>query len=114
LPALFTDDDALAAELLAAGTAAADPLWRLPLWAPYEEDVRSPVADLDNAPTGGLAGAITAALFLKRFAEGAQCWAHVDLFAWNPKARPGRPMGGEAQAARAVFAMLEARHGRGA
>jgi leucyl aminopeptidase len=114
LPALFTDDEALAAELLGAGTAAADPLWRLPLWPPYEEDIKTPVADLDNAPTGGLAGAITAALFLKRFAEGAGAWAHVDLFAWNPKARPGRPMGGEVQAARAVFAMLEARHGRGA
>jgi leucyl aminopeptidase len=114
LPALFTDDERLAADLLAAGMAAADPLWRLPLWPAYEEDLKTPVADLDNAPTGGLAGAITAALFLKRFAEGALAWAHVDLFAWTPKARPGRPMGGEVQAARAVFAMLEARHGRGA
>jgi leucyl aminopeptidase len=114
LPALFTDDEALAADMLAAGTEVADPLWRLPLWPPYEEDLKTPVADLDNAPTGGLAGAITAALFLKRFAEGARSWAHVDLFAWTPKARPGRPMGGEVQAARAVFAMLEARHGRGA
>jgi leucyl aminopeptidase len=110
LPALFTDDDGLAAELTAAGARVADPLWRLPLWPPYEEDLATPVADLDNAPTGGMAGAITAALFLKRFATGAKAWAHVDLFAWNPKARPGRPMGGEVQAARAVFALLAARH----
>jgi Leucyl aminopeptidase len=83
----------------------------LPLWRPYEEDVASSVADLDNAPAGGLAGAITAALFLERFSEGARSWAHFDLFAWNPKAKPGRPMGGEVQAARAAFAMLEARYG---
>ncbi|MGF1660804.1 MAG: M17 family metallopeptidase [Rubrimonas sp.] len=111
LPALFTDDEALAAELLAAGAKARDPLWRLPLWPPYEAEVASPVADLDNAPEGGFAGAITAALFLKRFAEGAPSWAHVDLFAWTPKPLPGRPKGGEVQAARAVFAALEARHG---
>jgi leucyl aminopeptidase len=111
LPALFTDDDALAAELSAGAARARDPLWRLPLWAPYEEDVKSPVADLDNAPEGGMAGAVTAALFLKRFAEGAKAWAHVDLYAWNPKPLPGRPKGGEMQAARAVFAMLEARYG---
>jgi leucyl aminopeptidase len=110
LPPLYTDDAALAADLLAAGDLVADPMWRLPLWPPYEEDIRSPVADLDNAPGGGMAGSITAALFLKRFAEGAPAWAHLDIYGWNPKARPGRPKGGEAQAARAVFAMLEARH----
>jgi leucyl aminopeptidase len=111
LPALFTDDEALAADLQRCGAAARDPLWRLPLWAPYEEDVKSPVADLDNAPEGGMAGAITAALFLKPFAAGAKSWAHVDLFAWNPKAKPGRPQGGELQAARAVFRLLEERYG---
>jgi leucyl aminopeptidase len=110
LPPLYTDDAALAADLLSAGDRVADPMWRLPLWPPYEEDIRSPVADLDNAPGGGMAGSITAALFLKRFAEGAPAWAHLDIYGWNPKARPGRPKGGEAQAARAVFAMLEARH----
>ncbi|TVQ55160.1 MAG: leucyl aminopeptidase family protein [Rhodobacteraceae bacterium] len=111
LPALFTDDEALAADLLTAGVAARDPLWRLPLWDGYDADISSPVADLDNAPAGGMAGAITAALFLRRFAAGAKAWAHVDLYAWNPKAKPGRPAGGELQAARAVFAMLERRHG---
>ncbi len=111
LPALFTDDEALATELLDAAARARDPLWRLPLWPGYEADVASAVADLDNAPEGGFAGAITAALFLKRFAEGARSWAHVDLYAWNPKPLPGRPKGGELQAARAAFAALEARHG---
>ena len=111
LPALFTNSDPLAAELARAAAEAADPLWRLPLWPGYAEDLKSPIADLDNAPGGGMAGAITAALFLERFAEGAGAWAHVDLYAWNPQAKPGRPKGGEAQAARAVFALLEARHG---
>jgi leucyl aminopeptidase len=112
LPALFTPSDALAGALCEAGADVRDPLWRLPLWQGYEEDVKSPIADLDNAPAGGMAGAITAALFLQRFAGGAAEWAHVDLYAWNPKARPGRPKGGEMQAARAVFRMLEKRYGR--
>ena len=111
LPALFTPSDALAAELAAAAARVRDPLWRLPLWEPYAADVESPVADLDNAPSGGFAGAITAALFLRPFAEGAGAWAHVDLFAWTPKAKPGRPMGGELQAARAAFRMIEQRYG---
>jgi leucyl aminopeptidase len=111
LPALFTPSDALAADLTTAGAAVRDPLWRMPLWPGYEEDLVSPVADLDNAPSGGMAGAITAALFLQRFAEGAAEWAHMDLYAWNPKARPGRPKGGEMQAARAAFRMLETRYG---
>jgi leucyl aminopeptidase len=111
LPALFTPSDGLAAELMAAGADARDPLWRMPLWPGYEADLASPVADLDNAPAGGMAGAITAALFLQRFAGGAAEWAHVDLYAWNPKAKPGRPKGGEMQAARAAFRMLETRYG---
>ena len=111
LPPLYTDSDALAAEIMAAGTTHADPVWRMPLWVPYEADIRSPVADLDNAPGGGMAGSVTAALFLKRFAEGAGEWAHFDIYGWVPKAKPGHPRGGEVQAARAVFAVLEARHG---
>jgi len=110
LPALFTDDDDLAAELSAAAAAARDPLWRLPLWTAYDEDLDSPVADLNNAPGGGFAGAVTAALFLRRFVKAPR-WAHVDLYAWTPKAKPGRPLGGECQAARAVFALLEHRYG---
>lgn len=111
LPPLYADNDALAAEIMAAGIAVADPVWRMPLWAPYEADLRSPVADLDNAPGGGMAGSVTAALFLRRFAEGAAEWAHFDIYGWVPKAKPGYPRGGEPQAARAVFAVLEARHG---
>ncbi|MDD2868039.1 M17 family metallopeptidase [Neomegalonema sp.] len=111
LPPLFTDDEALAADLLAAGSALADPLWRLPLWPGYEADLASPVADLNNAPGGGFAGAVTAALFLKRFVKRAGAWAHLDIYGWTPKARPGRPMGGEQQGARAVYGALAKRHG---
>ena len=111
LPPLYTDSDGLAAEIAAAGTRVADPVWRMPLWAGYEADIKSSIADLDNAPGGGMAGSVTAALFLKRFADGAAEWAHFDIYGWVPKARPGRPAGGEPQAARAVFAVLEARYG---
>ena len=109
LPALFTPDDELASDLLAAGRAAFDPLWRLPLHPPYREMLESPVADLNNAPSGGLAGALTAALFLKEFALETRAWAHLDIFAWNQKDRPGRPKGGEASALRALLALILAR-----
>ena len=110
LPPFFTDDEALAGELMAASARVADPVWRLPLWPAYEGDIEPEHADLDNAPRGGFAGAITAALFLKRFA-GDGAWAHFDIYGWTPKARPGRPKGGECQAARAVLAVLESRYG---
>ncbi|MEL6219079.1 MAG: leucyl aminopeptidase family protein [Pseudomonadota bacterium] len=106
----FTDDEALATALTEAGAAEADPVWRLPLWPGYERMIEPKVGDIDNAPSGGQAGAITAALFLKRFAgEGA--WAHFDIYGWTPADRPGRPKGGECQAARACLRMLEARYG---
>ena len=111
LPPLFTDDEALAGDLLTAGAALADPLWRLPLWPGYEADLASPIADLNNAPGGGFAGAITAALFLKRFVKRAGAWAHLDVYGWVPKARPGRPLGGEQQGARAVYGALARRYG---
>ncbi len=111
LPPLFTDDDALAAELLAAGLAEADPMWRLPLYAGYAEALDSDIADIANDPAGwAQAGAVTAALFLKRFAPSTGSWVHFDIMAWNPKARPGHPTGGEAQALRAVFAVLKSRY----
>ena len=110
LPPFFTDDEALAEDLAAASIRAADPLWRLPLWPAYEDSIEPDIADLDNAPKGGFAGAITAALFLKRFVT-QQAWVHFDIYGWTPTARPGRPKGGECQAARAVLAMLEARYG---
>lgn len=111
LPPYFTDDEALSAELVDAAARARDPLWRLPLWSAYDEDLNSPIADLDNAPAGGFAGAITAALFLRRFVGAGIPWAHFDIFGWTPASKPGRPKGGECMAARACFDMLEARYG---
>jgi leucyl aminopeptidase len=110
LPATFTNDDALADELLAAGDAQGDPLWRLPLWRGYEDMIKSDLADLDNAPEGGMAGAITAALFLQRFVDQKTPWAHLDTFAWRSTAKPGRPKGGEALGLRAVWAALTSRY----
>ncbi len=106
----YTDDDVLAGELAAAAVAEADPLWRMPLWAGYEEALDSEIADIANDPAAwAQAGSVTAALFLKRFAPKGS-WVHFDIFAWNSKARPGYPSGGEAQAIRALFAVLKARH----
>ena len=113
LPALFTDDHALAGDLARLAAAEGDPLWRMPLWQPYAEGLASPVADLNNISEGPFAGAITAALFLKRFVETTPAWAHLDVFAWNPKGRPGRPQGGEAMALRAAFALIEERFAGG-
>ena len=111
LPALFANDDALAAEIDEAGRQVDDPSWRLPLWEGYAEMLKSDVADINNAGEGGFAGAITAALFLKRFIPHGAQWAHVDTFAWRPSARPGRPKGGEALGLRAMFHMLQKRYG---
>jgi leucyl aminopeptidase len=109
LPPYFADDDRLAAELAAAAAAVADPLWRLPFWAPYEPLIEPGIADLDNAPSGGMAGAITAALFLRRFVEKAGHFVHIDLYGWTPAAKPARPKGGACQGARALLELLEAR-----
>ena len=105
VPPFFTDDDALAAELMRAAAAENDPLWRLPLWRPYEAMLDSKVADINNVATGGQGGAITAALFLRRFVN-ARSWLHLDIFAWTPAAKPGRPEGAELQSARALYALL--------
>ena len=107
LPALFSDDEALAEALLRAGKQVQDPLWRLPLHDGYDAWLDSPFADLSNVSQKPMAGAITAALFLRRFVPPQQRWAHLDIYAWNDTTRPGRPEGGEAQAARAIFAMLD-------
>ena len=111
----FTPDDALAAEIAEASIEAADPLWRLPLWGGYEESVDSDIADLKNDPDNwAQAGAMTAALFLKRFApeseKGQGSWVHLDIFAWNPKGRPGYASGAEAQAIRALLRVLRKRY----
>ncbi len=103
LPALFSNDDALAAHILAAGRHMHDPLWQLPLWADYDEWMDSPIADCNNLSSRPMAGAITAALFLQRFVPEGQRWAHIDTYGWNDNARPGQPMGGEVLALRALF-----------
>ena len=106
LPALFTDDDALAADLLAAGGRVHDPLWRLPLWGGYDTWLDSGIADLSSTGSKPMAGAVTAALFLRRFVAPGVRWAHLDTYAWNDTGRPGRPEGGDAPALRAVFEAL--------
>ena len=113
LPALFSSNDALAAELLAAAQANADPLWRLPLWSGYEDELGSKIADLGNVSASAHAGAIIGALFLQRFV-GVTPWVHIDLYAWNGKERPGRPVGGEAQGLRALYGLISARYAHAA
>ena len=109
LPALFCNDDGLAADLVAAGTAHADPMWRMPLFPGYRRLLDSKVADINNAPGVAFGGAITAALYLQEFVPDDVPWAHFDMMAWNNTSRPGRPEGGEAQAARAILAAIEKR-----
>jgi len=110
LPALFTDDEGLATDLARSARAEADPLWRLPLWRPYRALLDSSIADIDNVGSGRYGGAITAALFLQDFVTNTRAWAHLDLYAWNDKAQPGRPAGGEAMCLRALYALLTERY----
>lgn len=112
LPPLFSNDPAFADALIAAGEAEADPVWRMPLWDPYEEMLKSDIADMVNAPDGSFAGSITAALFLRRFVPKDVAWAHLDVFAWRPLSKPGRPKGGDAFGIRAAWAALKARYPR--
>ena len=110
LPALFSNDDLLAGELLAAGEAVSDPIWRMPLWKAYSEMLSSDVADIGNASDGPMAGAVTAAIFLQKFVPDGTPWAHFDTFAWRPAAKPGRPKGGDAMGLRAAWHALRARY----
>lgn len=112
LPPFFTQDDELAGQLQAAAEAVHDAMWRFPLWRGYKDLIESKVADLTNNPGSPNAGAITAALFLERFVDKAKSFAHFDIAAWNDRARPGRPLGAEAQTIRAIYAMLQSRYGR--
>ena len=112
LPALFSNDDTLAQQILDAGTDRDDPVWRLPLWDGYDDMLKSDIADLTNAPAGGFAGSITAALFLRRFVPPSVRWAHLDTFAWRPAAKPGRPKGGAALGLLAVWTMLDRQYRR--
>lgn len=102
----FYAPDALAAPLMAGGAAAHDPVWRMPFWEPYEAMIEPGIADLDNAPSGGFAGSITAALFLRRFVADPARYAHFDIYGWNQSAAPARPKGGVGQGARAILAAL--------
>ena len=106
LPPMYSDDDALAAACLEHSRKVHDPIWRMPLWMPYDKQLDGKFSDLVNVSSGPLAGSITAALFLRRFVERAKAWAHFDVYAWTPKPLPGRPEGGEVQVARLLFSML--------
>ncbi len=108
LPALFSNDDAVANALLRLGNAVHDPLWRLPLWADYDDWLKSPIADLNNVASKPLAGSIVAGLYLQRFVSPGIPWLHLDLYAWNDQSRPGRPEGGEAMGMRALYALAMA------
>ncbi len=110
LPAFFATDDALAADVARHAQAENDPVWRLPLWKPYDSMLDSKTADINNVG-GAFAGSITAALFLNRFVTAAKAWAHFDIYGWTPSARPARPEGGECQVARALYALLKERYG---
>jgi leucyl aminopeptidase len=111
LPPFYTNDETLALDLAACAKQENDPLWRLPLWPPYDAWLDSKVANVNNAPSGTFAGSITCALFLQRFVAGAKSWLHVDIYGWTPSAKPARPEGGECQAARAIYKLLSERYG---
>jgi leucyl aminopeptidase len=110
LPPFYTHDDRLASDLARHADAERDPMWRMPLWRPYDSMLDSKTADINNVG-GPQAGSITAALFLNRFVSAAKAWAHFDIFGWTPSAKPARPDGGECQVARALYALLKERHG---
>ena len=109
LPALYVNDDPLAADFVAAAEHVRDPVWRMPLWRPYISYLKSPIADIANAGASRMAGSITAAVFLDRFVPPALPWAHLDVYAWNDTDRPGKPAGGEAQGLRAAWQLLKTR-----
>ena len=110
LPAFFASDDQLASEGVQAAKSVEDPLWRMPLWDPYDEMLKSDIADIANASNSPMAGCITAAMFLKRFVPDTTPWAHLDTYAWRDAAKPGRPKGGDALGMRAIFTLLEDRY----
>src|ERR1700722_3092884 len=111
LPPFYTDDETMARDLAASAKQENDPVWRMPLWPPYDSWLYSKVANINNAPSGGFAGSIVCALFLQRFVEAAKSWLHVDIYGWTPSAKPARPEGGECQAARAIYKLLSDRYG---
>ena len=112
LPALFCNNEKLAADYLQAGEQTSDRVWRMPLWRPYLSYLKSNIADLANAGPSRMAGCISAALYLERFVKEGMIWSHVDVYSWNDGERPGRPAGGEAQGLRAAYQMLKKRYGK--
>jgi leucyl aminopeptidase len=112
LPAMFSTDDDIANDLANVAMKESDPMWRMPLWASYDDELSSKVADLNNVSSSGFSGAIFGALFLKRFVTETHRWLHLDLYAWNSKDRPGRPVGAEPHCARALYAYLKRRYAR--
>ena len=112
LPPFYTEDDGLATSISAAAEALLDPLWRMPLWAPYQKMLSSKVADVNHISSGGFAGSVTAALFLSRFVDQAKSWVHLDIYGWTPTAKPWAPVGGEAQGIRALFDVISRKYGK--
>ncbi|MDB5510320.1 MAG: Leucyl aminopeptidase [Hyphomicrobiales bacterium] len=112
LPPFYTDDDSLAVEIATAGSRVNDPVWRMPLWQPYDALLDGKISQINNVSNGPFAGSITAALFLRRFVEGATSWVHFDIYGWSPKTKPGSPEGGETQTARLLYDLLETRYER--
>jgi leucyl aminopeptidase len=113
LPPYYTGDDALAAEIDSFARSANDPVWRLPLWDPYDSGLDGKISDVVNVTSGGFAGSITAGLFLRRFVADPEKWAHFDVYCWNGSTKPGRPEGGEIQVARLLYDLIESRAARG-
>ena len=111
LPPFYTDDEKLAAGITKASENTIDPLWRMPLWEPYDSMLNSKIADTNHITAGGFAGSVTAALFLKKFVKKETPWVHFDVFGWVPSAKPWAPVGGEAQGIRALFELLQSKYG---
>ena len=111
LPPYYTNDEKLADDIDASSAAVLDPVWRMPLWPAYDKMLASKIADVNHISTGGFAGSITAALFLQRFVEHTRSWVHLDIYGWTPNAKPWAPLGGEAQAIRALFRVISERYG---
>ena len=109
LPAAFSPDESLLATLRLKGDEEADPVWPLPLWSGYDDELTSKIADLGNVSAAPFAGSIIGALFLKRFVTATAAWLHLDMYAWNAKDRPGRPVGAEAQCMRALYRLIRSR-----
>jgi leucyl aminopeptidase len=112
LPPLYSTDDALASAIIAAGLSVEDPFWHMPLWSAYDGQLSSKIADINNTGAGGYAGSVIAALFLRRFVSKAKAWVHLDILAWAPEARPGRPIGATDQGIRALFTVIRERFGQ--